>query len=84
MVTLSSTAHKFGSIDDTDLHYKKGRRKYNNWGAYGQSKLANLLFAKSLADRFKEKGLSHVSVSVHPGVINTNLTRYYNTLIISS
>jgi NAD(P)-dependent dehydrogenase (short-subunit alcohol dehydrogenase family) len=45
VVVLSSTAHSFGSVDVGDLHYKKGRA-YSPWGAYGQSKACNLLFAK--------------------------------------
>ena len=74
IVTLTSYFHQYGSIDSNDLHYKKGR-SYSSWGAYGQSKLANLLFAKSLADRFKDKGVDITSVSVHPGVITTGLHR---------
>lgn len=69
-VVLSSTAHTFGNIDVNDLHYTKGR-KYSAWGAYGQSKLANLLFAKSLGDRFQ--GTPATAMAVHPGVIKTNL-----------
>ena len=45
VVVLSSTAHTFGSVEVNDLHYKKGR-SYSPWGAYGQSKACNLLFAK--------------------------------------
>ena len=71
VVTLSSSAHSYSTIYSDDLHYKKGR-KYSKWEAYGQSKLANLLFAKSFADRFKDKS-DLLSLSVHPGVINTNL-----------
>ena len=74
VVTLSSYFHQYGSIKGDDLHYKKGR-SYSSWGAYGQSKLANLLFAKSIADRFKENGAEITSVSVHPGVITTGLNR---------
>lgn len=74
VVVLTSTAHDMGKIDDKDLHYRHGR-KYGNWSAYGQSKLANLLFAKSLADKFKLAGSPVTAVSVHPGVIQTNLWR---------
>mmetsp|Transcript_15513 Transcript_15513/g.37892 ORF Transcript_15513/g.37892 Transcript_15513/m.37892 type:complete len:213 (+) Transcript_15513:310-948(+) len=72
VVSLASTAHTFGQIDVDDLHYE--RRKYTPWGAYGQSKLANLLFAKSVADRTADTGVS--AVSVHPGVIKTPLWRH--------
>jgi NAD(P)-dependent dehydrogenase (short-subunit alcohol dehydrogenase family) len=61
-----------------DLHYKNGR-KYRGWPAYGQSKLANLIFAKELAKRLKEQKHDHVTaVSVSPGIIRTNLWRYTN------
>ena len=54
VVTLSSSAHSYGTIDINDMHFKnRDDRTYTRWDAYGQSKLANLLFAKSLADRFK-------------------------------
>ena len=72
IVVLSSSAHNFGSVQPEDLHYTKGR-KYISWQAYGQSKLANLLHAKALADRLK--GTDVTAVAVHPGVIKTNLWR---------
>ena len=49
VVTVASTAHTMGQVDTTDLFFKEGR-KYSPWGAYGQSKAANILFAKGLAD----------------------------------
>lgn len=70
IVVLSSSAHNMGPVVPTDLHFKNGRR-YNNWVAYGQSKLGDLLLAKSLADKLKGTKMS--AVSVHPGVIQTNL-----------
>ena len=52
-------------------------RKYTAWGAYGQSKLANILFAKALSDQLQSHHSQIVSVSLHPGVIGgTNLWRY--------
>jgi NAD(P)-dependent dehydrogenase (short-subunit alcohol dehydrogenase family) len=67
-----------GKIVLNDLHYKNGR-KYRGWPAYGQSKLANLIFAKELAKRLKEQKHDHVTaVSVSPGIIRTNLWRYTN------
>ena len=77
IVSVASTAHSFGEINVNDLNYKKDR-KYTPWGAYGQSKLANILFAKGLNDRLKDEGSDIVSVSLHPGVIKTNLWRYSN------
>ncbi|KAG8458924.1 hypothetical protein KFE25_004258 [Diacronema lutheri] len=72
VVTLASAAHTFGSVDTADLHYSK--RAYTPWGAYGQSKLANVLFAKAVADRNAANGVR--SVSVHPGVIRTPLWKH--------
>ena len=47
MVTVASTAHTMGSVDTADLNFATGGdRKYSPWGAYGQSKAANILFAK--------------------------------------
>ena len=54
-------------------------RHYSPWGAYGQSKLANLLFAKALATRLPQA--DQTANSVHPGVIATNLGRHMNPLV---
>lgn len=76
VVTVSSEAHRMASIDFGDINYDHSR-SYSPWGAYGQSKLANLLFAKELNDRFSADGECEMkSVSLHPGVIGTNLWRY--------
>lgn len=71
VVVLASTAHTFGKLDPADLHYRQ--RQYTPWGAYGQSKLANILFAKEVSERGAGGGVR--SVSVHPGVIKTPLWR---------
>jgi NAD(P)-dependent dehydrogenase (short-subunit alcohol dehydrogenase family) len=64
-----------GSLDVNDLHYtQSGGDKYSAWGAYGRSKLANVLFSKGLAQRLPENG-KVACVSVHPGVIRTPLWR---------
>ena len=68
VVTVASTAHTMGSVDTGDLNFATGDRKYSPWGAYGQSKAANILFAKGLADQLKEAGSNVLSVSLHPGV----------------
>ena len=74
VVALASTAHRFATKKVlSDPCYAKGT-KYVPWGAYGDSKLANLLWAKGLARDLEQKGLSRVNVvSVHPGVIRTAL-----------
>lgn len=58
VVVLASTAHSIGKVDVGDLHYSKGRR-YSAWGAYGQSKKANILFTKELADQLQQHSHSH-------------------------
>lgn len=63
MVVLSSSGHRLGNLDLDDLHYTKGR-EYNQWQAYGASKVANILFAKELYARGEGK---YVTASVHPG-----------------
>ena len=78
VVVLSSAAHQaadkggiqFGNID--------GSQKYRPWTFYGQSKLANLLFARSLGTRLS---LQQKVFAVHPGVIHTELVRYMNPMI---
>lgn len=45
VVVLASNAHRMGTLDLADLHFRGGRA-YSPWGAYGQSKTANILFAK--------------------------------------
>jgi NAD(P)-dependent dehydrogenase (short-subunit alcohol dehydrogenase family) len=70
VVTLSSTAHKFGRMNFNDL---QGERRYFRWSAYGQSKLANLLFAFELQRRADAAGLPLKSVAAHPGYAATNL-----------
>ena len=70
VVNVSSTAHKFGAIRFNDLQWTSG---YRRWGAYGQSKLANLLFTFELQRRLDAVGARQVSVACHPGWATTNL-----------
>jgi NAD(P)-dependent dehydrogenase (short-subunit alcohol dehydrogenase family) len=70
VVTLSSNAHKTGRIDFGDLQRE---RRYTRWGAYGQSKLANLMFALELDRRLRAAGSTVKSVAAHPGYAATNL-----------
>ena len=88
IVVLASSAHSFGEFQTTDLNYRtrtatapapatpKPARTYQGWDAYKQSKAANILFAKALADRLAKTAPYISTVSVHPGVIRTNLWRY--------
>lgn len=70
VVTISSTGHRVGKIDFDDLNSEKS---YSKWGAYGQSKLANLLFAYELQRRLAATGSSTISIAAHPGYTATNL-----------
>jgi NAD(P)-dependent dehydrogenase (short-subunit alcohol dehydrogenase family) len=71
VVTVSSTAHWFGRIGLDDLNWE--RRRYSRWRAYGQSKLANLLFTLELQRRLAEAGSPVRAYAAHPGYANTNL-----------
>jgi NAD(P)-dependent dehydrogenase (short-subunit alcohol dehydrogenase family) len=70
VVTVSSTAHKMGRINFDNL---QGERRYFRWNAYGQSKLANVLFALELDRRLRAAGSAVKSLVAHPGYASTNL-----------
>nr|WP_090280903.1 oxidoreductase [Mycolicibacterium komanii]CRL76539.1 dehydrogenase [Mycolicibacterium komanii] len=71
IVTVSSMMHMFGRINLKDLNWKA--RPYLAWPAYGQSKLANLLFTKELQRRLTEAGSPIRAIAAHPGYSATNL-----------
>jgi NAD(P)-dependent dehydrogenase (short-subunit alcohol dehydrogenase family) len=70
VVTTSSMAHRVGVIrwDDIDWH-----KRYSKWLAYGQSKLANLLFMLELDRRASAAGAKLISAAAHPGYAATHL-----------
>jgi len=71
IVTHSSGAHTAGTLNFDDLHREQS---YDKWEAYGQSKLANLLFAYELQRRFDAHGITGtLSVACHPGYAATDL-----------
>jgi len=70
VVTVSSSLHRRGRIAFEDL---EGRRRYRKWEAYGQSKLANLLFSAELQRRATAAGLPLLAVAAHPGFASTGL-----------
>ena len=76
VVMLSSSAHRGTYKEGIRFDDFAAHNGYSAWGAYGQSKLANLLFAKHLAKKFE--GTQRTANSVHPGVISTNLGRHMN------
>jgi len=68
IVNVSSEAHRYANIDFEDIECKK---KFGSMKAYGQSKLANILFTKKLAKMLEGTGIT--VNCLHPGVVNTNL-----------
>lgn len=72
VIVLSSAAHSFVKGKGLDLTDLSWNRKYSPWTAYALSKLANLLFVKSLSKRLQEK---QSAFAVHPGIIDSNLWR---------
>jgi WW domain-containing oxidoreductase len=78
VVIVSSAAHLQAPAVGIAFDDLGAERSYGAWRAYGQSKLANVLFAKSLARRL---GPSRTANALHPGVIGTNLGRNMNPLL---
>lgn len=78
VVSLASIAHKGAKIDFDNLNSEKS---YARSKAYGQSKLACLMFAYELDRRLKKSGSKVISVAAHPGVSNTELGRYIPKLL---
>jgi NAD(P)-dependent dehydrogenase (short-subunit alcohol dehydrogenase family) len=70
VVTVSSLLHRGGTMNFDDL---QGERKYSRWGAYGQSKLANLMFCFELQRRAVDADTALLSMAAHPGYAATNL-----------
>ncbi|WP_327095260.1 oxidoreductase [Nocardia vinacea] len=79
VVTVSSSAHRAGKIDLDDLNWE--RRKYRRWSAYGQAKLANLMFAYELQRRLTAAGSSKISVAAHPGYAATELQSHTESIL---
>ena len=71
VVTVTSTAHHMGRAVDPSNPHLEG--KYSEWGAYGQSKLANFHFAIGLQRRFEQAGVAALSLVAHPGLTDTDL-----------
>src|SRR5689334_20208631 len=79
VVTVSSGAHRAGKINLEDLNWE--RRRYRRWPAYGQSKLANLLFTAELQRRLAAAGSEVRAVAAHPGYAATNLQNRTENLL---
>ena len=70
VVTVASLAHRNGKIDFANLQSERG---YKPWDAYGESKMANILFANELDRRARAANSRLISVPVHPGVSQTSI-----------
>jgi WW domain-containing oxidoreductase len=78
VVMVSSDAHNGAPREGIQFDNLTGEREYGAWANYGQSKLANVLFANRLATRLE--GTGKTANSLHPGVIHTNLSRSMNPI----
>ena len=81
VVTVSSSTHRIGRIVIDDLNWN--RRRYQAWAAYGQSKLANLLFTLELQRRLAAAGSAVRAYAAHPGYAATNLQSHTGNPISS-
>lgn len=79
VIILSSEAHRNAPKEGINFENLAGEKYYSAWTFYGQSKFANLLFAKELARKFS--GTKKTAYAVHPGVIKTNLARSMNPIL---
>ena len=79
VVNVSSVGHwLFGKMDFEDINYEK--RSYSKMAAYGQSKLANVLFTRELHNKAKDHGIT--TYSLHPGYVLTELNRHDTFLLL--
>ncbi|WP_280234825.1 oxidoreductase [Nocardia cyriacigeorgica] len=78
VVTVSSDLHTIGVIDLDDLNWQ--HRRYRRWQAYGQAKLANLMFAYELQRRLTAAGWSTLSLAAHPGYASTELQSHTESI----
>lgn len=79
VVIVSSEAHRNAPKGGIQFDNLDGSKGYASWANYGQSKFANILFAKELAARFA--GTKKTANALHPGVIATNLTRHMHPVL---
>jgi NAD(P)-dependent dehydrogenase (short-subunit alcohol dehydrogenase family) len=74
VINLSSAGHHASEMNFDDPNYE--HREYDKWEAYGQSKTCNALFSVALEARLAERGIH--ALAVHPGAIQTELSRHMN------
>lgn len=78
LVNLSSAGHRFSDVDLDDPNFE--HTEYTEFGAYGRSKTANILFAVEFDRRYREKGIR--ATAVHPGGIRTELARHMDPAVL--
>ena len=76
VVNISSGGHRFGIMDFDNLTYREGKG-YSRIGAYGRSKLSNLLFTYELKRRLEANGCNPIAVAAHPGLSETHLADHF-------
>ncbi|SHK65352.1 NAD(P)-dependent dehydrogenase, short-chain alcohol dehydrogenase family [Maribacter aquivivus] len=81
VVTLSSIAHRGAAIDFDNFRLEK---EYNNWREYGQSKLADIIFALEFNKRLKLNGSQIKSLAAHPGFSKTDLQVHMDKDMLAS
>lgn len=81
VVTLSSIAHRGAVIDFNNFRLEK---EYQNWREYGQSKLADLIFALEFEKRLRKNGNQIISLAAHPGFSETDLQKYMDKDVLAS
>ncbi len=81
VVTVSSIAHRNSVIDFDNFRLEK---EYNHWREYGQSKLADIIFALELDKRLKSSGSHILSLAAHPGFSKTDLQKYMDKDMLAS
>lgn len=81
VVTLSSIAHRGATIDFDNFRLEK---PYNNWREYGQSKLADIIFALEFDKRLKKNGNQIKSMAAHPGFSKTDLQVHMDKGMLAS
>jgi WW domain-containing oxidoreductase len=79
VVMVSSEAHRRAPREGVELDDLDGKKRYDPWRNYGQSKMANILFASELSRRLATT--KKTANSLHPGVIATNLARHMNPVV---
>lgn len=81
VVTISSIAHRGAVIDFDNFRLEKS---YSNWREYGQSKLADLIFALEFEKRLRNNGCNTMSLAAHPGFSKTDLQKYMDKVMLDS